>query len=640
MAIGGGAAAVRDTGGTRERRPRIGECLLRRGVVTEATLQSALVESGRSGVRLGSVLVQMDLATEHQVSRALADQLGLEFVDLAQRPPEPDVIVRLPKGVALRHTCVAVAAQKNRLTLATSDPLPLGVERDLEFQTGCRIVQALATRADIARAIEQGYPETALALVGPARADSVPASTAEPPLTAPAAEMVDLIVQEAFRNGASDIHVEPTASGVVVRHRLDGLLTKVMELPAWLHAGLVTRVKVMAALDIAEKRLPQDGHIRADAGGGRAIDLRVSTIQTVHGEKVVLRVLDQGRGVPMLDALGFSPAALEQLRRLLRHTHGMVLVVGPTGSGKTTTLGAALAALRSERVNVVTIEDPVEYRIPGVNQTQVNAKIDLTFARALRAILRQDPDVVLVGEIRDLETARIAMQAAQTGHLVLSTLHTDDAPASVARLTDIGIEPCVSAAAVIGVVAQRLVRRLCTHCRQPVAPLAEACRAIGLAEAEVTAGTFYRAVGCGRCRGTGYSGRIGVYEVMPVTDELRRLIARKEDRAALRTAARAHGMQSLGEDAAQKVAAGTTTLEELHRVVPDFGNTPAPCLRCGERLGADFVGCPACGCAIESRCTHCGRSMRSDWKYCPHCMEEAGASGRVLRETPRFRAVR
>ena len=290
------------------------------------------------------------------------------------------------------------------------------------------------------------------------------------PETAPIIDLVDLVIKSALKSRASDIHIEPTETNVVVRHRLDGLLKEVMDLPKWVHEGFVARMKIMGGMDIAEKRLPQDGRIRVPADDGQEVDFRASTLRTIFGEKIVLRVLDNRKGVPPLEELGFSAASLEQIRFFLRHQHGMILVVGPTGSGKTTTLCSALTSVRSERTNIITIEDPVEYQIPGVNQTQINDKIKLTFASALRSILRQDPDVVLVGEIRDQETARIAMQAAQTGHLVLSTLHTDDAPSCVTRLTDIGIEPYVGASALIGVIAQRLMRRLCMNCRRPYTP--------------------------------------------------------------------------------------------------------------------------------------------------------------------------
>jgi type IV pilus assembly protein PilB len=618
----------------------IGECLRQAGVVTETDLREALAEQRRSGERLGSILVRMNLATERQVAEILAGQLGLPFVDLSEYPPVTEALLRVPKRMALRHTCVPIAIEKNVLTVAMTDPLLLALIQDIEFQSGCRVRQAVATRDDILEAIRRGYQDTALTLA----TQPVAPGTPEPATSeaAPIVDIVDLVIQSALRSGASDVDLEPTASGVVVRQRLDGLLKEVMDLPKWVHEGLVARIKVMAGLDIAEKRLPQDGRIRAHADDGQGLDLRVSTMRTILGEKVVLRVLDHRKGVPPLDALGLSPVALTQLQAFLRHQHGMILVVGPTGSGKTTTLCSALASLRSERTNIVTIEDPVEYQIPGVNQTQINSKIDLTFARSLRAILRQDPDVVLVGEIRDHDTARVAMQAAQTGHLVLSTLHTDDAPASVERLADIGIEPYVSASALIGVIAQRLVRRLCANCRRAYIPEPDRLRALGVPELEAGSITFYDAGGCDQCHQTGYRGRIGIYEIMFVTDEIRRLIARKVVGVELRASARAGGMRSLGEDGLLKVKAGLTTPEELLRVVTEIRTRDAACSQCGSDVESDFVACPTCGHRLGGGCSHCGRSIQPDWKYCPYCAEGTGAADRQPSRAlaPRLHAVR
>ena len=621
-------------------RTMIGESLRQAGVVSDTDLREALAEHGRSGERLGSVLIRMHLASERQIAEVLAHQLGLPFADLTEHPPMADALLRIPKKLALTHTCVAMAVEKNVLTVAMADPLLLSLVQDLEFHTGCRVRQVVATREDITEAIRRGYPEAALALVP----QPDPSTRPEPATSdaAPIVDIVDLVIKSALRSGASDVHLEPTESGVTVRHRLDGLLKEVMDLPKWVHEGLVARIKVMAGLDIAEKRLPQDGRIRTSTEGGHSLDLRVSSLRTILGEKVVLRVLDHRKGVPPLETLGFSPTALAQLQTFLRHQHGMILVVGPTGSGKTTTLCSALASLRSERTNIVTIEDPVEYQIPGVNQTQINSKIELTFARSLRAILRQDPDVVLVGEIRDHDTARVAMQAAQTGHLVLSTLHTDDAPSSVARLADIGIEPYVSASALVGVIAQRLVRRLCTSCRREYTPERERLCALGIPEAELEGVTFYDAAGCEQCRQTGYRGRIGIYEIMSVTDEIRRLIARKVTGAELCAAARTAGMRSLGEDGLLKVKAGLTTPEELLRVVTEVRKSDSACSKCGCEVEPDFTVCPACGHHLGGGCSYCGRTLQPDWKYCPYCAESHGATAerqasRAL--APRLHAV-
>jgi type IV pilus assembly protein PilB len=635
------------------------------GLITEDDLQAALVEHKKSGERLGSVLVRMNLATERQIAKALAYQLGFSYVNLAENPPDPVAVVLIPKDVALKRTCIAIAVEKNLLTVAMSDPLLFTLVQDLEFQTGYRIKQVVATRAEIVESIHASYPDKALARVtqppgggltvqGRARgrdqaAQGQPAQggmlapitesagglaprTAEDdvfeqtgptagitPETAPIIDLVDLVIKSALKSRASDIHIEPTENNVVVRHRLDGLLKEVMDLPKWVHEGLVARMKIMGGMDIAEKRLPQDGRVRATAEDGQDVDFRASTLRTIFGEKIVLRVLDHRKGVPPLEELGFSATSLEHIRYFLRHQHGMILVVGPTGSGKTTTLCSALTSVRSERTNIITIEDPVEYTIPGVNQTQINDKIKLTFASALRSILRQDPDVVLVGEIRDMEVARVAMQAAQTGHLVLSTLHTDDAPSCVTRLTDIGIEPYVSASALIGVIAQRLMRRLCAHCKRPYTPDAETLRAMSVSDTEASTLTFYRAVGCEQCHHTGYRGRVGIYEIMTVTDKLRRLISQKGSEAALRDAALADGMISLGEDGLMKVKAGATTPEELLRVVTEVREARALCPACGTQVSPDFAACPACGHRVGGGCPHCGRTLQPGWKFCPFC---------------------
>jgi general secretion pathway protein E len=469
-------------------------------------------------------------------------------VDLAEREGAVDVLMR--EGAEL------AGLMELRRLLAR----PVRVETVSSALFDARLAQLFSRQdsqaADVAEDVAADLDLGRLAQELPAIEDLMESED-----DAPIIRLINALLTESLREGASDIHIEPFETRSVVRFRIDGKLKDVVEPKRALHAAIVSRIKVMANLDISEKRLPQDGRITLRIAG-RPVDVRVSTLPTGHGERAVLRLLDKSAGRLDLQKLGMEGSTLAAMQHLIAQPHGIVLVTGPTGSGKTTTLYAALAAMDAATTNIMTVEDPIEYDLDGVGQTQVNARIDMTFARALRAILRQDPDVIMIGEIRDLETAQIAVQSSLTGHLVLATVHTNDAPGTVTRLVDMGIEPFLLASSVIGVLAQRLYRRLCPQCRQAYEPDAAEMTALGIARSQ----TLYRPVGCPHCNHTGYKGRAGVYELLVVDDEVRRLIHDGASEAAIRDHAASTGMHSLRSDGIAQVLAGRTTLEEILRV--------------------------------------------------------------------------
>ncbi|MBX5477016.1 MAG: Flp pilus assembly complex ATPase component TadA [Clostridia bacterium] len=540
----------------------LGDLLVEAGLVSPQDLQRALQESERLGERLGRTITRLGLATETDVAQALAAQLGLPFVDERHLSVDVSVAQRFGEAAARQHGALPVALEGGAVTVAMSDPLNVVALDDIAFlfRAEPRPVVVTPSTIDrlIARVFMQGGREgrtDAPAQAGASREAPANASTA--------VRWVDRILQEAVADGASDVHIETLGDRLRVRLRLDGVLHEKGTLPADLHPQVVSRLKILAGLDISERRLPQDGRIRMRVLG-REVDMRVATMPTIHGEKVEIRILDRERGLVALDRLGFQDEALAAYRRLIARPHGLILVTGPTGSGKTTTLMASLMELNTPDRNLVTIEDPVEYELPGVNQVQVNVRAGLTFASALRAFLRQDPNVIMVGEIRDGETAEIAVRAALTGHLVLSTLHTNDAPSTPTRLQDMGVEPYLVAAALTGVVAQRLVRRLCERCREPYELPASAPerRALGIPDGSFVA---YRPRRCSHCAGTGYRGRAPLFEVLPFDEELSSLVGRAATTAVLREAARRKGMITLREDGVRKAALGWTSLEEVAR---------------------------------------------------------------------------
>ena len=560
----------------------IGEILLSHNVITIDQLRQALEVQRQSKGRLGRVLVEMGVITERQLARAVAQQWGLPFTELGDDSVNPDVARLIPAYLAQRHGVIAVDRKQDRLVVAMPDPSNVVAIDDIRLLTGLDVEIIIASPDDVSR-LQSKFQGLAadveeLLKAQPAAVESEllddPTRTEEVTIErlrsmveeAPIVRVVNQIIHQAVRAGASDIHLEPQRREVKVRFRIDGLLQDIMAPPKQIQAALISRVKILANLDIAERRVPQDGHIHLRLEG-KEFDMRVSTLPTVLGEKIVIRILDQSSTKVAMSRIGMPSELLAVWEGLITKPYGMIIVTGPTGSGKTTTLYTSLDRINTPERNIVSVEDPVEYQIPRVNQVQVNVRAGLTFASGLRSILRQDPDVVLIGEIRDRETAQIAVQAAMTGHLVLTTLHTNDAPGAATRLADMGVEAFLVTGSLIGVLAQRLIRVICSHCKEAYTPPADALRRLGLDPAEHGGLSLYRGRGCDFCRGTGYRGRLGVFELMVMNDRLRSLILGGTSSDQLRAAAHEDGMRMLREDGIQKVLEGVTTVEELLRVV-------------------------------------------------------------------------
>ncbi len=553
---------------------RLGDLLVREGLITREQLQSALTEQRNTGMRLGYTLVKLGIIEETEITKMLARQYRMPAVDLARFEVDPRIVKLVPSEVATRHTVLPLKREGRTLTVAMSDPTNMTVLDDLKFITRYDIFPVIAGEYTLRTAIERYYEQTDVQLqsilkdieaeedlevIEEQEDEDAPTQVAD---DAPVVKLINGILTDAVKRGASDIHIEPFEHELRVRYRIDGTLQEVMKPPLKLRAALTSRVKIMSNLNIAERRVPQDGRIKLKMGK-RVIDFRVSTLPVIYGEKIVLRILDKSNLTLDLSKFGFEPQAEEDLMRAILNPYGMVLVTGPTGSGKTTTLYSALQRINTIEVNIMTAEDPVEYNLYGINQVLVRTEIGMTFAAALRAFLRQDPNIVMVGEIRDIETGSIAIKASLTGHLVLSTLHTNDAPSTVTRMIDMGIEPFNVASAVNLIVAQRLVRRICTDCKSEYKYNAEELSALGISESDATGITFYRGEGCDTCGETGYKGRQGLYEVMAMSPEVRRMVLRGASAAELKDQAVEEGMLTLRMDGIVKVKRGITTLEEV-----------------------------------------------------------------------------
>ncbi|MDP9301342.1 MAG: Flp pilus assembly complex ATPase component TadA [Actinomycetota bacterium] len=551
---------------------QLGQILIELGFITPEQLETALEEHRKTPKSLGRVLIDLGMIKEADLVRALAEQVGLEFVDLNEFPIDATSTVLLPEALSRRYRAIPIGERDGRLLVAMSDPANVYALDDIRTITGRDVQPVVATANDVEEAIQKfsgmDSQVEAMASIAAEAADETTAELEEALEDAPIVKLVNAIMTQAVGDRASDVHLEPAEFNVRIRFRVDGVLHEPMPpAPKNIQGGLISRLKVMADLNIAERRVPQDGRISMKVGG-RALDLRVATLPTVYGEKVVIRVLDKSNALLRLEDLGFLENAYGRFSESFRKPYGAILVTGPTGSGKSTTMYSTLNILNEESKNIITVEDPVEYRLAGVNQMQVNPKAGLTFASALRSILRADPDIVLIGEIRDKETATIAIEAALTGHLVLSSLHTNDAPSAISRLVEMDVETFLVASAIDAVVAQRLARKLCERCRVVYQPEQAELEAAGFPEwlwPEIP--QLFKSQGCPACSNTGYRGRIGLYEVMQMSEEIERLTVERASADAIRTVAVQQGMMTLRDDGLEKARMGITTLDEVARVV-------------------------------------------------------------------------
>ena len=613
--------------------------LAQAGAITQDQAQAAQGDLGDAKESAIEWVVRKTRITEEELARTIADQLRLPCVNLPTQALTGSVTSLIKEDLATQGA-VPMRAFEGGIVVAIANPLNRELRRNIEFATGRRVFVEVATPTAIRDALQHAYhlddtlntfldgiPEEGdvpvaeitdegLDLKGLMRESALP----------PVVKLLNVILLEGIRGGASDVHIEPSQSEVRVRYRVDGVLQEAFRLPKWVQDPLTARCKVLAKLDITERRVPQDGRINLRYREA-LIDLRVSSLPTQFGEKVTMRVLDPTHAPDGLQRLNLSERDLTTIRHAISRPEGMVLVTGPTGSGKTTTLYAMLAEIVSPKRNIVTIENPIEYQLRGVNQVEVNERQGLTFANTLRSILRQDPDVILVGEIRDTETAEIALRASQTGHLVLSTLHTNDTAATVSRLLDLGIEPYMLASSLHIILAQRLVRKICPNCAEPYQPEVTALAALHLSP---TSEKFLHGKGCPACHKSGFLGRTAVLEVMPVTRKVAALIETRAPEASLRAAAREEGLRTLGEHAVEKVMAGITTVEEVLRVV-DVGSESAYCPNCSRQVEENFAVCPHCATALRHTCGSCGLQLQPEWLVCPYCgttVRQVGGGGR------------
>jgi type II secretory ATPase GspE/PulE/Tfp pilus assembly ATPase PilB-like protein len=595
-------------------------------------VQQLVQRTRASKMPFWDVLLQEKNITEDKIADLFAQRLKIQRICMANETLDPSLDI-IPEQMARKNTYLPLALLDRKIVLCMANPVDMDAIREVEFLTGFSVSPVVSTRSEILDAINRFYAdahglksllknavesqELRVVQPEPVAVELDDVKSLEEAQQAPVVQLVNLILQGALREFASDVHIEGHETEVQVRYRVDGLLRDRMQIPKSLQAGITSRIKVLSGLDISEKRRPQDGHLCVTFQQKR-VDLRVSTLPNRSGEKIVMRVLGSGKAIPTLNQLGMEASDLELLQHAISQSQGMILVTGPTGSGKTTSLYSALSAKRSKELNVITIEDPIEFHLPGVTQVQIATKAGLTFGSTLRSVLRQDPDVILVGEIRDEETAEIAFHAAMTGHLVLSSLHTNSALATIHRLLKLGIEPFLVGSSVNLVIAQRLVRTVCQNCATTYKPSMKLLARLGLNGQE---GEFHRGKGCGKCGGSGYAGRLGLYEVLAFTPAVQEAIDQNLTGESLLEVARSAGMRPLLEDGLEKIKKGITTVEEVLRVVSVGEQAVIPCPDCGAPTRSNFLSCPFCLASLRKICRSCNQELESGWKICPYCAQ-------------------
>jgi type II secretory ATPase GspE/PulE/Tfp pilus assembly ATPase PilB-like protein/FixJ family two-component response regulator len=611
----------------------VGEILVGEGVISKEALATGLLERQPEEF-LGDTLVRLGITSENAVLRALQKQTGIDFIDLREAGISPAAVNCIPLEICKRHRIIPVRLEGNQLTLAMADPSDLMLCDNITRVTGLKVIPFITLSSEIGAALARatgedgGQLEEGLEIepldeidivIEEEDADLSVSELIGSSKVPPVIRIVNAIISESIRYRASDIHIEPKTKYSVIRFRIDGMLHSKIRVPSDLHAAVISRLKILSKMDIAERRRPQDGRITIKAGA-RIVDMRVSSLPTMSGEKIVMRILDKSAAIKGLDELGVLPDDLKKITLMSKKPQGVLIATGPTGSGKTTLLYSLLASMMQSSRNFETIEEPVEYFLEEANQVSVYEKIGLTFAQVLKATLRQDPDVILVGEMRDHDTADVGFKAALTGHMVLSTLHTNSAVASITRLIDMGIKPYIISSALEGVVAQRLVRKVCQDCKELIPPDRDLLEILRVPQGFFTGGV-YVGKGCEACNNSGFKGRIGVFEVFIMNEDFRQLIGTAYKETEVLELARASGMRTLLEDALEKVRLGWTTLDEVLRVIGPSVALERPCLHCGRNIEAKFLFCPYCGGVKENRCTSCRMPVDKDWLHCPFCGE-------------------